>query len=248
MLRILEVLITKDTNLTKQESDELFHRVLMRNYGVVGEEIMRYAVPNLSAVQRELEKIQLAFDKAAGMSEDAQQLRFYSGIFATAFLGASLGKKLGLHDIPIGPVWRWAIQTLKDTRKVTSEKSVAKPTDVIGQFLNYMVRGTLIINSKRINDLPSQPILMPQGELVVRYEPDTNLIYISSAYLQTWCTKKRVTFAPLRQLLENSGVLDNTKRYNLAKGTNLPGSAIAVLTVKADKLNVGDIYTIDELK
>jgi hypothetical protein len=246
MLRILEVLITKDTHLNKQESDELFHRVLMRNYGMVGESIMRHAVPNLRAIQLELEEIQVAFDKAAGMSDNAQQLRFYSGIFAIAFLGASLGKRLGLHDIPIAPVWKWAIQTLKDTRKVTTEKSTAKPTDVIGQFLNQMVRSTLIINSKRINDLPAQAIMMPQGELIVRYEPDTKLIYISMAYLQTWCTKKRVTFAPLKQLLENSGVLDNTKRYNLAKGTSLPGSAIGVLTVKADKLNVSDIYTIDE--
>ena len=235
LMRVLEIEILKDTNLTKEQSDHLFKQVLRENYGLAGEEFMKHVVSAVPETKALLLDTQKRVDVTMGFESNH---RFYSCAVAAGFTGAIIAKQLGLHDIDIDRVWDWAVKTLAKTKASTTEKGSSKPQELIGEFLNENMQSTLILQSVMpLNDLQTRPTRLPYRDLLVRYEEDTKRIYISTQALQKWCNSKRATYGPLKDNLAQLGLVDeNCKKFNLATGTVLPGTPIGVLVIKGDLL------------
>jgi len=228
-LRIIEVEIAPDKTLDKEFTDEIFEHVLMENYGLAANSYLEYLVANLPEIKELLRKTQLKFDKAAGLS---QKQRFYSAGAASAFTGAIIAKRLGLHNIDTDRVWGWAINYFKDLKesvKPASRDSLA----ALGSFLNAHMRNLLVVDdaSDKRTGLTKAPIQEPYGELYVRYEPDTSYIFIDSDKLSAWCVEKQISYRGITRELIKMGAGGTIGKKAMAKGTALNTPSVNALKI-----------------
>jgi hypothetical protein len=242
-LRIVEVEISKDPSLTKEESDELFDRVLEENYGHAADILLQHYVSYLPEVKELLFATQKAFDKDASLS---QKQRFYSGGAAMAFTGAIIAKKLGLHDIDVDRVWKWAIGHFSDLResvKPASRDALA----TLGQYLNTHNRNVLVVDSTsdKRTGLTKAPLREPFGDLRVRFEPDTRHLYIDHDHLQSWCVERQISFKGTLRALKDRANAEVTKKA-MAKGTALSSPAIPAIRIDDNLLNIMDVEAFKE--
>jgi putative DNA primase/helicase len=242
-LRIVEVEIGADKTMSKADSDELFEHVLPDNYGHAGEILMEYIVANRESVIELLRKTQKRFDEEAKLS---QKQRFYSAGAAMAFTGAMVAKELGLHDIDISKVWAWATSHFSDL-KDSVKAATRNPTEAIGKFLNSHMRNILIVesNADKRTGLFKAPIKEPFGELLVRYEPDTKMIYIDSEAFQKWCTDRQIAYKSTIKELKRIADADITSKA-MAKGTALSTPSVSVVRINDAELNLIDVEAITQ--
>ena len=239
LYRVLEIVVNRDDNLTTSESGEIF-RSLSENYGLAGEVLAKYYVPNKEHCVDLLFKVQKQFDAQVKRKNEE---RFYSMMIATAITGGLIGAELGLHNIDVSRVFKWAKRLLVSTRTSVVEKSTVDPKNILGSYLSQMVRNTLVIKRDSAKASNHQ---LPLGELNVRYEPDAGVVYIKVSSLTSWCSEKRITFNPLKKSLEDHKMTLNITRYNLALGTTLPASFVHVLSISADMLDIEGMFDNEE--
>jgi hypothetical protein len=243
-LRIIEVEIQPDTSMTKEEADELFETVLYNNYGMAIDVLMEYAVPNLEAVKKLLKETQIKFDKEAGLTS---KQRFYSAGVAAAFTGAILGKQLGIHDIDVPTVWTWAVKYLGDL-KDSIESAKRDPGLALGMFLNSHNRNLLVVDeaADKRTGLTKAPLKEPYDRLLVRFEPDTNHVFIDAGYFQSWCTEKQIAFKSTLNELKKMGAGATVVRKAMAKGTLLSTPPVNAIKLDNTVLKLMDVTEVSE--
>ena len=244
--RILEIDIHKDESLTKEQSDYLFNQLLLNNFGMAGEEFMKYVVPNLESVLALREDVKRRFDAEAGFS---QKHRFYSACFSCSFTGAIIAKQLGLHDIDIDRVWKWAVAQMTETKEVIEKESNGNTVETLGEFINEFHRNIVVMggNIDPVDGLlsPSAPPQLAVGELIGRFEPDTKRLYIACSVLRDWCSARRLPYAPFTHDLKVRGVLLNNVQCQLGKGTKLPGGAIRAHCFDSEGLGLDAAHLVE---
>jgi len=235
-LRIVELEVSPDKDMAKEESDMLFERMLPENYGHAGPVLAQYMVANLPEVKKLLDETQKKFDKEAELQ---QKQRFYSAGAATAFTAAILANKLGLIDIDTKVVWDWAVKYFSELRE-SVKPAERDGKGAIGAFLNEFNRNLLVVddaNDKRTG-LTKAPMVVPYGPLITRYEPDTSYLWITVDKLRVWCTERQTGF---------KGVIDDLKKYDpeccvkkkgMAKGTALNTPAVNALRIDLRKVPI----------
>lgn len=241
LMRILELTIEKTDLLTKEETDALFAPIY-DNYGVAGDIFMSYVVPNLDDCLKTLGEVQRRIDKAAGLT---QRERYWSGMAACAITGGMISNKLGLHNIPHDAVYRWAINMLVDARgeaKPALEGGLSK----VGQFLNEHINNMLVVNGSidRRKGMLEAPIREPRGELSIRYEPDTKMLYIVTKALRKWCSDNQISFKAIKHDLASSGALSGELKRCMSKGSDVnspPVWAVAINCKKIPDLNTEEL-------
>lgn len=239
MYRIMEVPIDMDTHLTKEESDYLFHDLLLNNYGLAGEMFIQYVIGNLESVMKRMKAYMVAFDSDAGFR---QKERYYSGCCAASMVAGEITYELGLHNIDVQRVRQWAIDTFANVKKEVVKHTEINSMQVLAEFLNEInrsiavVRGDLPEVDGRI--LPDASAYMPSAELIGRYEPDTHLLYIATHKLREWATNRRMPFNMFQQQMTDDGFITGVRKMQLGKGTRMPGARIDTIVLDAEKLGV----------
>lgn len=244
MFRIMELQVPKDETKTKVEADYLFNTLLVDNYGMAGIELMKYVVANSDAVAKRARKNQLEFDRRVGWTEGKE--RNYSALCASAFTAAEIAYELGLHSIDVPRIKAWAISTLGRVAETVTTTGSNDGFDVLGQFFNEHIRNVLTVNDYSGADNPMKlptAVHPPQGELLIRYEPNTRRIFIAKQKLQGWCSAQRVPYAPFWKDLMDKGIATGEARLCLSQGTAIPGSRIWAVQLDADKMN----WNVDNL-
>ena len=153
-----------------------------------------------------------------------------------------MAQRLGLHDIDIDRVERWAIGALGGIQAAVQEASAQDSVAVLGQFLNAYKRNELVVGNNGVFmqaglEIPQAASKEPLGQLVVRVEnsKDKHLMYISKSVLANWCGEQRVPVAVMLDDLEKRGVLVSKSMYKrLAEGTSSPGLPVAVICLDLD--------------
>ena len=235
ILRVLELEVLKSDTLTKQQSDQIFSRDMVENYGHAGEAMMQFVLDNHDDCVNELYAIQLEFDKAANLQ---QRDRYYSALCATAIWGGKLANKLGLVDIPIEPVFKYLVEKVGRTQ-VGASSQEEKAAAHLGLFMSENIQNQLIINKAppAIEGMLSVPIESPRGTLVIRREPDTQRAFIISSILKTWCAKKQISFSCMVADLKSTGVLIDVYRVRMSAGTVQDSPAVLALVLDTTKMH-----------
>lgn len=244
LLRVLEISIPLDTSMSKQEADEMFVRLLPKNYGIAGELFMQYVVPNKQNVINRMHELQAEFDIIAGLRSKE---RFYSSCFAAAFTGAEIANQLGIIDIPIEPVKQWAIELLKDIRKAVYKGSFSNNgkdynriiskywNEIIGQVLTIN-KGSTEVDEALLNQTALKPVI---GSLKGRYEANNHRLYVSSLELDAWLSQNRYPSMQIINGLRQIGSLVYEGPLNLGKDTLIyKTGAVNVYGFDTQKLEV----------
>jgi hypothetical protein len=226
--RILEVPISQDTTRDAIWSRTHFER-LMNNYGHAINPYAQAIIGQLPVVKETVDKIRDRVDIAADIRPSE---RYWSLIMALSIAGGTIAKKLGLHDIPIQPVFEFGVKAIREARE-KARTYVFDSDEFLGVFLQRHYHEILIINGKtdKRTGLEVGPIKEPRGQLSIRYEPDTKMLYVSSNAYRTECAKCALNYdESLRPYIKNKALIvhpgnQHTKRKRMFVGTAASNTA-----------------------
>lgn len=236
LMRLIEYKINySGTNpIPTEVAKEMFDHQLMENYGHAGEPYLQYLVGNLENTVAELKSIQRKIDRELNLT---QRERFWSAVLASNITGGLVAKKLGLITWDMKSIYQWAMKMILEMRD-----DVAAPVDdssaQIGTFLNMHVDNMLAVNDKahansKTTTVQAMPIISPRGELLIRYEPDTQLIFIARSAFRRWCVEHQTDMKELMSELQEKGVQIDMVNKRLSKGMKLNTPAVYALRIDA---------------
>jgi hypothetical protein len=184
-------------------------------------------------------------DIAAGIRPSE---RFWSLIVALSITGGLVSKKLGLHDIPVQPVFDYGIRLIKETR-IKSREYMFDGDEFLGVFFQHHFNEVLVINAKidKRTGLEQGPIKEPRNAMTMRYEPDTKMLFVSATAYRAECNKRSMNFEETlkpyikcKALIVHPGGL-TTKRKKMFVGTTASNTAATTClwfdTTKLDFFN-----------
>jgi len=207
--RVLEIFVPPISGVSKEESDDIFN-LLNDNYGHAGPLYISEILRDKEAVLTALKTMQTTLDADLNLS---QSDRFHSCILACAFVGALIARKLGLHSIDVNRIYRYALGVIGKSR-IHTASSVGTPLTIAQEtltaYINENINGILVINSIGKGGIPSAPIRDIRGNMLkIRYEPDTQNLYVVAADFKRYCQSKQVDVQRSIELFVKAGILRN---------------------------------------
>jgi hypothetical protein len=215
-MRILEPHIKPDPYDDPTWSKQHFGR-LMNNYGHAIQPYSHALVSQLPMILTKMQTTQESVDKMANIRSTE---RYWSAMATIAITGGTIAKTLGLHDIPIQPVFNYAVDLIKETR-ARNREYMFDTEDYLGGFLQRHFHETLVINGNRDGrtGLEHGPIREPKGALTSRYEPDTKQLYIVIKSYREDCAKNFTNFEESLSPYRKSKALLGVKKKRMTAGT-----------------------------
>lgn len=242
LMRMMEFSVSKEDVLSKAQTDELFEPVY-ENYGVAGEIFMRYVVTNLGEVLKLIKSVQRKFDEACKFT---QRERFWSAVCAVSLASGIIGNKLGLFKIDQQRVFRWLVQSMIRMR-IDIRPNITGPAGHLGQFLNEKTNNILVINneSDARSGLFEIPLKEPRGELMVRYEPDTNHMFVTVKAFREWCSENQISYKGVKELMMGAGVVIRGEvKKCMSKGMAVKSPAVWALDIDCTKITEFNINNL----
>jgi len=207
----------EDVNTDPAKARHHFDR-LYKNFGHAFEPYIQYVIAHKPECDKLLEQVRLRLEAEAELTS---RERFWANDAAAAITGGIISNKLGLHNIPIEPVFRYAVEQIKLKRK--EKKTYAMDSnDVLSQYLYDNISRMVIANGKPDKrGFDTVALGSPRGsDLAIRIEPDTGHAFISVTDFRKYCTKKGVNLGQSLKPHEDSGALVETNRHKrLGAGT-----------------------------
>lgn len=217
LLRILELPVERDEFDDPTWSKQHFGQ-LMSNYGLAGPIYIEHLVKNLPEAKALLEEVNRKIDKAANIKNNE---RYWSAGAAIGITGGLISKNLGLHDIDVGPVFKFIVETIIQTRKRHHE-DLHSMDDFLGLFIQQHFNEMLVVNGKldRRTGIEMGPIREPKGKVVVRYEPDTKLLFVDRSVWRKECSNLYLGYEDtIKPYLANGSLSDDKKKKRMLAGT-----------------------------
>lgn len=235
LMRLMQYKIDPTNNISKSEAKHIFGQ-LQGHHGLAGGIYAKYLVPNLEEVVDLCLRTQRRFDEAAKIET---RERFWSATAAANLTGALIAQKLGLHDINMKHVFDWAVNEVQNMQTAT-RLSMDDYAGVIGEFLLKHNQNILVVNNRSTSKagIAAAPIVMPKGAILVRYEPDTERIFIIRNTLKEFCVSKQITFNDMLAALSKEKSFINSVRTRIDIGTELHVPPVEVLEFDALKLGL----------
>ena len=166
--------------------------------------------------------MQLRVEKAAGIRNSE---RYWALMVSLSLTGGAIAKQLGLHDIPIKPVFDYAINLIKEARARGREYAFDSD-EFLGSFLQKRFHEILVINGRKDSrtGLDHSPIKEPRGALTARYEPDTKMLFVVVSAYRAECSKTMLNYNETLEPYIKNKALIATKRKRMLQGTSTDAS------------------------
>jgi uncharacterized protein (DUF927 family) len=220
IMRLLEYQIRRTNLLGKQEAHEIFEGLLYSNYGHAGPIYIQWVLKNRDEVMELISNVQKHVDEKAKFTN---QNRYWSAVIACNIAGALIAQHLELISIDPTKILDWVIETLVPELKGIARDSNNNYATVLGDFMNENIANALIVNDKpdERTKLPTAPIQEPRLQLLLRAEPDTKTVWISSKAFKEFCVKQRIIYKDLLETLRKQDIYLGEFKKRLGKGTKL---------------------------
>ena len=184
LMRLIEYEIKPSSIIDSSVGKDAFDDILFHNYGHAGVIFMEWVFNNLEEVTKTCAQVQARIDRELRL---APKERFWSATVAANIVGGLVARRAGLINWDMGRIYTWASE-----RVLLLRSEVAAPLDstdqVVGDFVNRHMQNILVVNDsvdKRLN-LEKKPDREPKGELLIRIEPDTKLMFISAESVEAY--------------------------------------------------------------
>jgi hypothetical protein len=246
-VRLLEYKIEPNDLIGVAKGKEMFDHQLNSNYGHAGEIYISWLVNNLEEAIDLVKKVQARLDKEVQFTA---RERFWSATAACNIAGGLIARHLGLHDFDMPAVYEWLKEMLGEMRHDVKPPQ-STPVTTLGEFLNSHVINTLVVNGEvdARSNLSAMPTQEPRGELLVRYEPDTQHVYVAAKQFKDFCIKQQVNYKNLLKQLGDLEVYTEPCNKRMSKGMKIVSPPIRTLKFDASKsefLRIDVILGIDE--
>jgi hypothetical protein len=161
--------------------------------------------------------------------------RFWSATVAANIEGGILAKKCKLIDWDMKRIYVHACDMVERLRQDT-KAPLNGVEQVIGDYLYRHMQNILVVNDKsdRRTKLPSAPIREPKGELLIRIEPDTDMMFLIAKPFREYCVKYQINYNDTLDKLEAQGRLLKRDNKRMSKGMAVSGDNVHCLWFKLD--------------
>lgn len=250
LMRMIEYKIeyTSEDVIDMATAKYLFDHQLQENYGHAGDIYAEYIVQNLEYVKEQLRDVQAKIDFEFKISSKE---RFWSAAIAANITGGLLAKKLGLLDWDMQRIYRWAGATLLPQLREDVKTPVENSVAVLGDFINGHMQNILVVNEEvdARSQMAPLPMMEPRGDLIIRYEPDTKMMYIAARGFKEHCSKFQINYRATLKDLEKRGIHVDSVNKRLSKGMKITSPAVRTLVFDcsvADFLDIDSMLAIEE--
>lgn len=245
LMRLIEYKIAKNGVLETERAKEMFDYQLLENYGHAGLIYADYCLKNLEAVQQLCTRIQKKID---GELDLTQRERFWSAGAGANIAGGMLAKQSGVLDWDLDRIYKWAGTVLiPDLREQTTPPLLSNASAVVGDFINRHMQHVLVVKAGadlRTNIAPL-PIMEPKRDLLIRYEPDTKLMYIVIRAFRNDCVEQQVNYRETIKELEALGIYLRYENKRLAKGTKIISPAVPCMVLNCNHPDFIDLSSLE---
>ena len=216
MMRIIEYSLDYSNAVDTETGKQMFDHQLLENYGHAGEIYTRFLISNYEEVKQLYLTVQNKIDKHLKLT---QRERFWSATVAANITGIHIAIRLGLCDWDLAAIFKWACQMLRNLRATTTPPADAD-NEALGHFLISHMDNILIVNEgvDGRSKMQEVPLLEPRQEVMIRYEPDTQKVYITVAALRRYCAQRSVSYRELIKKLKTTGVYIRADSKRMTKG------------------------------
>lgn len=227
MMRIIEYSLDYSNAIDTDTGKQMFDHQLMENYGHAGDIYARFLIENFEEVKALYNLIQNRIDTILKLT---QRERFWSATVAANMTGIQVAVRLGLCNWDVAAIFKWACKMVRTLRN-TTVPPIEQDKEVLGDFMLRHIDNVLIVNDGVDLRSKMQPLpeVEPKRELIVRYEPDTQRVYIVVAAFRRYCALRNIGYRETIKKLKESGVYVKSELKRMSKGmrvTTLPVQAI----------------------
>ena len=227
MLRLFEYTIPPNNIISTEDGKRLFDRQLKENYGHAGDIYIKWLVCNLEEAVQGILEIQRKIDAELRLTPPE---RFWSAVAACNIAGGLFAKRLGLHSYNMGEVYKWTCKTIQGMReeiKPPAENAVA----VVGDYINRHMQNILVVKADvdKRTAAHSLPTLEPKGELLIRYEPDTKLMFFVTREFKHDCVERQTNYKDTLRELELKGFYKSYMNKRMSKGMKITSPGVTAL-------------------
>jgi uncharacterized protein (DUF927 family) len=244
--RILEVEIPKLALVNKAELDAVFTK-LNSNYGVAGPLFINYVLQNREEVTHRLLALQRKIDESFKFD---QSDRYYSCALTCAFVAGSLCRKLGILNYDINRLYSYAYNLITQA-KVQTVASAGNPLliaqETLSSYINENLNNALVINSASRGMLPPAPDSQHtiRGPLRMRYEPDTQKLFVTVAEFRKFFANKQVDVQESIKLLSEAEIILNhgqseVKRIGAGALGNMAGLGVRCYVLDGKAIGIDE--------
>tara|TARA_R110000822_G_scaffold579_5_gene2579 strand:+ start:3557 stop:6400 length:2844 start_codon:yes stop_codon:yes gene_type:complete len=242
LMRLVEYKIDQSDILEPAFAKEMFDHQLKDNYGHAGVIYAQWLVNNLEEARNLVATIQTKIDREMSLTP---RERFWSAVLASNIAGGLIAKKLNLIDWDMKAIYEWATSMvigMREDVKPPATNNVA----VMGDYINMHIQNILVVNDQA--DLRTKmqqlPVLEPRGELLIRYEPDTQRVYVAVSAFKKYCVKYQINYKETIRQLTKAGVFIGAANKRLSKGMSIVSPAVHCIILDA---SVEDFMDIDSM-
>jgi hypothetical protein len=211
---------------------QMFDTVLLENYGHAGPIYLRHIISKLPEVLAKLKDTQTKIDRELKL---LPRERFWSATIAANLVGAIYAKECGLLTWDLKRIYLWVCRQLEVMRG-EAEAPLDDVEQILGDYLYRSIQNILVIDDgdarSKAKPLPKRE---PKGELLVRIEPNTKMMYVSVKQFKEYCVRFQISYAETTRKLKEGGRLLKSKTYRMTKGTNITVDGVHCLWLKIDE-------------
>lgn len=231
MMRVIEYPFPYTDAIETEVGKEMFDHQLMENYGHAGDIYARYLLTNFEEVKGVYASVQAMVDRDLKLT---QRERFWSAVIAANITGMKVAKYLGLINWNVSRIYSWACKMIDELRN-TTVPPIDVDDNVIGHFLLSHLDNILVVNDCVDNrtKLKAVPLMEPRQEAMIRYEPDTEKVFISVSAFRKFCTARNIGYNETVKKLKAKGILMNTYNKAMTKGMKISVPAVRAMELDA---------------
>jgi len=242
IMRLLEFKVeyTDQQLISTAEGKHMFDHQLNSNYGHAIVPYIQYILSNMEEVQATLHRVQAKIDKEINLTS---RERNWSAVAACNITGGLIAERLGLLvGWKMPRIYSFATSSLQDMCAAT-KAPVGDASAVVGDYIYRHINNVLVVDEhadKRTN-LAMAPRVEPRGELLIRFEPDTKLMYVAINAFRRDCVQYQVDYTETIKELKTKGILVDSRNKRMAKGMSVVAAGVRCLVLNCDNADFVDV-------
>lgn len=235
-MRIFQLQMQLAKTRSKAEADIFLTRHLVNHYGLAGPRFIAHVVTQYDALKEKILKAVARIDEKLH-AQPAE--RFWVALIAAAAVAGTQARKIGLlPDFPIEKDIDWAMSQMYRARDNVTDITTTNE-ELVSLFLDTHIDEMLILE-RSVGTKPFVASLQPRSSLTIRFERDTNQVYISRKAFSDFCQLKGQNFAEVEKALRKDGLLITTDFSGfkvLGAGTEIETGQTRCILIDARKLS-----------
>lgn len=229
MMRIIEYSLDYSNAIETELGKYMFDHQLHENYGHAGEIYARYLLANYEKVKNLYHTVQFKLDSRLKLT---QRERFWSATAAANLTGIYIAIHLNLCDWSIKRIFKWTVNMIEGLR-TTTVPPLDMDSEVLGQYILSSIDNILIANDglDRRTKMKTLPLLEPKRELTIRYEPDTEKVYITVAAFKKYCSQYNIGYRETIKKLKEKGIYLSSELKRMSKGMSVNAPPVQAMVL-----------------